>query len=131
MSSYSTPKDVQGYYLGIDFSKSDYLKTATIRKWIEEHSTATIDGQLRRKYTLPITNADDKISLKLLVEYFVVGKIDGIIRISGTEEEKEMTRNRNYSSKANKMLAAIMDGTIQFITSPKNTSPILYQQGSY
>ena len=134
MSKYSTPIDIQSYYLGLDFSASDYIKTAKVNSWIEEHSIQ-IDNSLRRRYSMPITNTNDLKMLKLLVEKFVVGRIDLILRNSSfiikSDEDKEYVRNRNYSKEANDMLTALMNGDIQLESGQKKVTPITYIKGNY
>lgn len=130
MSEYSTTKSIQGYYIGVDFSKSDYVTKSQVRSWVVEYSIK-IDNVLRRKYTIPITNSNDLILLKLLVEKFVVGKIDGIMRVSTSDEDKKYLRNRNYTKDAESMLLEIKTGVLLLETTVKSIAPIRYNQGTY
>lgn len=130
MPSYTTPKSIQGYYMGIDFTTSDFITQSEVKVWIEEHSIQ-IDNSLRRRYSLPINNANDLKMLKLLTEKFVVGRIDLILRNSANEDDQKYLRNRNYEKDAKQMLKDLVDGVIQLETSPKNLSPISYRKGSY
>lgn len=130
MADYTTPKSVEGYYMGLDFDNSDFITKSQVKSWITEFST-TVDSQLRRKYPLPITNKEDKVILQLLVEKFVVGKVDGIMRVSTTDEDKKYLRNRNMTKDANDMMADILSGKILLNTSPKNLAPMAYQKGNY
>jgi hypothetical protein len=127
--AYTKVDDIQGYYLGLDFSTSDIITYAKVKKWIEEASIS-IDISLRRKYTLPITDASDFTFLKLLTEKMVVGKIDPILRMSDDEEEKKFMRNRNYAKESRDELEGIMNGSLQLITSPKNLVPIKLVKGT-
>lgn len=128
--SYTTPKKIQGYYMGLDFDNSDYMTKAEIRNWIAEFA-AKINTSIKRKYNLPISDSDDLTILQMLNEKFVVGKIDGIMRVSTTDEDKKYLRNRNCTKEANDVLKDIMDGTLQLNTSPKSLAPIGYNKGNY
>lgn len=127
--SYTTPKAIQSYYLGIDFEKSDYMTKSEIRNWIAEFSVK-VDSSIRRIYSLPVSNANDLVILKMITEKFVVGKIDGIMRVSTTDEDKKYLRNRNCTKEANDLLQSLMNGSVQLETPPKSISPIGYQKGS-
>jgi len=68
MADYTTVAGVQAYYLGVVFSSTaDYLTDSIIGNFITEQS-AIIDLRIKKKYTLPITDAADKSYLKVLCE---------------------------------------------------------------
>lgn len=122
---YTTAEDVQKYYLGTVFEDSDYLKLETITQWIAEFSSE-IDMTLRRKYTLPISDASDLIFLKILCEEMVVGKADDVLRVSATDEEKEFLRFRGYTKKSTKKLENLMSGKLILAQPQKSLAPIKY-----
>lgn len=125
-SYYSKPTEVQAYYIGLDFTDAAYMQEARVKKWIQEASVQ-VDMYLRRKYVLPITDADDLVALKLLTEKYVVGKIDKIIRTTSSDEnEKEYIRDRNYSKEFQSDIQSLTDGEFQLVTPPKNLAPIRY-----
>lgn len=130
MSSYTTTKSIEGYYMGFDLDKSELVTKSEVKAWITEYSIL-IDTNLRRKYTLPISNVNDKVVLQLLVEKFVVGKLDGIMRQSASVEERKYLRNRELTKEANEMMADLISGKLQLETPPKNLAPIGYLQGNY
>jgi hypothetical protein len=130
MSTYTTAKNVQSYFMGVDFTTSDFITQADVKRWIEEDSI-NIDNSLRRKYTLPISNSNDLIFLKSLTEKFVVARIDSILRVSANEENSKFDRTRNYGKEAKETLKNLIDGVILLETSPKCLAPISYRQGSY
>jgi len=130
MMSYTTPKKIQGYYMGLDFDKSDYIVKSEVKAWIAEYA-ALINSSLKRKYNIPITNADDLLILQVINEKFVVGKIDGILRQNATDEEKKFIRDRNCTKDANDLMGKIISGEMLLNTSPKLLSPISYNQGDY
>ncbi len=128
--AYSKPTEVNSYYLGLNFDKSDFITSGRVKKWINEEA-AKIDMVLRRKYRLPITNEDDLLVLKVINEEFVVGKIDEIIRLNSDDEnEKKYIRNRNAKKDAQRKLDGLLDGSLQLVTSPKNLSPIKFIKGA-
>jgi len=128
--SYSTTKAIQSYYMGLDFDTADYINKTEVRNWITEFSII-VDNTIRRVYSLPISNQNDLVYLKLIVEKFVVGKIDAILRVSSTDEDKKYLRNRNYTKDANKMLSDLANGNVLLETGVKNIAPIGYLKGNY
>lgn len=131
MSAYTTYTDVQNYFMGLDFTDSDYLKDATVATWIDEFSTK-IDITIGRRYSLPISNSIDLVYLKQLCERLVVGQIDDLLRNNSDLEvnKKEFLRKRNYTKKAESELERLFSGMIQLNSSPKSLRPIRYKRGS-
>jgi hypothetical protein len=130
MPAYTTFKNIESYYMGLDFSASDIITTAKVKGWISDHSVQ-LDSIIRRRYNLPIVNTNDLILLKLITEKMVVGKIDTILRLSSNEEEQKYVRNRNYEVEAKNMLQDLIDGKTTLETAQKCLSPIKYQKGNY
>ena len=128
--SYTTAKKVQGYYMGLNFETSDYMTKTEVKAWIAENA-AIINASLKRKYNLPITNADDLLILQIINEKFVVGKIDGILRQKAKDDQKMFNRDRNCTKEANDLLAKIISGEMLLNTAPKLLAPISYNQGDY
>lgn len=128
MAPYTTTPDIQSYYLGAEFlSTSDYLTPTVIDRFIAEKSTI-IDFAIKKKYTLPITDANDLTFLKVLCEKLVVCQVDKILRQNSTPEESDFRRERGYCKKAKEMLDKILNGDIELNTPQKSFKPIKYNK---
>lgn len=128
---YTTKEDIESYYLeGLykDSEGNDNAITETeAAKFINEQ-TAFIDLVIGKKYILPITNANDKIYLKLVNDHLVVCEIDKIFRTWASDDESEFVRKRNSCKKAKEMLDKIMNGEIPLNATQKSFRAFKYNK---
>lgn len=128
MAGYTTVPSVQAYYLGVKFiATADYLTDTIIGNFIDEQS-AIIDLNIKKKYTLPITNSNDLLFLKVLCEKMVICKIDKILRQNANSEEEVFKRSRGYCKSSQEMLNKILNGEIELNTTQKSFKPINYNK---
>jgi hypothetical protein len=123
--AYCTVNDVERYYLGTDFgATSAYVTDVEVGEFIDEEAAA-MNLSLKKKYALPITDADDLTVLKSINAKLVVGIIDEIIREK--DPEGKLERSRSFRKEAMDTLKAIETGDITLMTSGKG-SPIKFNQ---
>lgn len=124
---YCTVQDLEGYFLNKSFKCGDYLTNGKADDFIIA-DTAIINASLRGRYTLPITNTNDLIILKIINEKMVVGTIDDIFREKS--EDGTFERGRNTRKEALDMLKQIKEGTLILESSGK-TSTIKFNTTNY
>lgn len=112
---YCMVSDVESYYLGKSFKFQDYLKNSEVETFIIQEA-AFINSILRKRYTLPFSDNDDLMLLKMINEKLVVGTIDDIFREKTADGEFE--RSRNYRKEALDWLLQVLNG--EFILSSAN-----------
>ena len=113
---YCTVQDIEGYYQAKTFDCDSYVDTQEMDSHIKTQSVL-INMVIKKKYTLPITDTDDQIFLKMLNEYLVIGIIDDIIR------EKDPTgtleRSRDYGKEGKSYLKMLAKGELVLDSSEK------------
>lgn len=122
MTAYCSVQDLESYFLGKEFKCGDYLTNGKADSFIYADA-AMIDAVLRSRYSLPITDTDDLVILKIINEKMVVGTIDDIFREKNSEGNFE--RGRNLRKDAMDMLKQIKDGDL-VLNSNKLTSVIKF-----
>ncbi len=108
--AYCTVQDLETYYLGKQFKCSDYLSNGKADLLISSNA-ALMDAMLKSKYSLPFTDTNDLLILKMINEGLVVGVIDDIFR-EKTEDGK-FERGRNTRKEAMDLLAKIVSGELE------------------
>lgn len=106
---YCTCQDLETYFLNKSFKCGDYLSTGKANDFIATDA-AIIDSALKTRYTLPLTNTNDLMILKMINEKMVVGTIDDIFREKG--EDGKFNRGRDTRKEALDYLKQIKDGTM-------------------
>ena len=106
---YCAVTDVEAYYNGVDFDSTTYVTETEVTAFITQE-TSFIDANLKRKYSLPISDSDDLNILKLICAKLVVGTIDEIIREKSPVEGQE--RGRNYRKEALNLLKDVSTGKL-------------------
>jgi len=124
MAKYTATTYIRAYYMGLGVN-SDYIIETDIQRFIDE-SSIKINLTLKKKYTLPFTDSDDLIYLKLICEKMVVCKIDKIMRANSTEGEEKFNRNRGYCKEAEEMLNDLLNGKITLTSVQKSYRGIKY-----
>ena len=104
---YCTVADVESYYNNVSFNDDGYVSGNECEAFIIQES-AFMDMYLRKRYSLPVTDATDLLVLKMICAKLVVGTIDEIIREKNPTDEEE--RGRNYRRDALKILDKIISG---------------------
>ena len=99
--------DIESYYQGKSFDCSSYVTSERINTFIITE-TAVINSTLRKRYSLPITNTEDLLILKMICEKLVVGTVDDIIQEK--DPEGNLERSRGYRKEAMDMLNKIAKG---------------------
>lgn len=128
MTDYTTVESVESHYLGAKFeASSDYLTDTIVGNFITEQSLV-IDFAIKKKYTLPITDADDLTYLKLVCDKMVVCKIDKILRQNAAPDEEAFRRNRGYCKQAKEMLDKILNGEIELEAPQSSFKSIKYNK---
>lgn len=128
MADYTDVASIQAYYLGVKFtSTSDYLTTVIIGNFITEQ-TNVINFVLKKKYTLPITDIDDLLYLKVVCDKMVVCKVDKILRQNANDEENIFDRSRGCEKAVKAMLDKILNGQIELNTPQISFKPIKYNK---
>lgn len=115
---YCVVEDIKAYYLGKTFSSSDYLTDTKVEALIAG-DYALINIKLKSKYSLPISDSNDLLFLKMINEMLTVGTIDDIFR-EKTEDGK-FNRQRNTRKEALDLLDSLMDGTLVLDGSSKDS----------
>jgi phage gp36-like protein len=106
---YCDISDIEAYYLNKTFKCDDYVSNKDVETFIVQDG-ALINALLRSKYTLPFTNNDDLLILKMLNEKMVVGTIDDIIREK--TEAGDFDRTRGMRKEALDWLKKISEGEL-------------------
>ena len=107
---YCDVTDIEAYYNNVEFDCSDsYISNSEIISFIRQE-TAFINANLRKKYSLPLTDTDDQLLAKMVCEKLVVGTIDEIIREKSPIEGQE--RGRNYRKEGLDLLKQLSKGEI-------------------
>ncbi len=104
---YCTIQDLEGYFLNKNFKCGDYLSSGKANDFIAT-DCAIINSALKTRYTLPLTNSDDLMILKMINEKMVVGTIDDIFREK--DESGKFNRGRDTRKEANDLLKQIKEG---------------------
>lgn len=119
--AYTTTDDILKYFEGLGYTDSEgsdnFISESEASQFIDEQ-TVIIDLKIAAKYTLPITNSNDLIYLKLACDKLVVCQIDKILRTYATDDESEFVRRRNYCKEAKNMLDDLISGEI-ILNSPQ------------
>ena len=127
--AYTTTNDILGYFNGLSYTDSEgnenNISEPEVSKFIDEQ-TVIIDLTIGKKYSLPVTNNDDLIYLKLVCDKLVVCQIDKILRTFAMDDESEFVRRRNYCKEAQEMLKAIIDDIVILNTQQKSFRAISY-----
>lgn len=116
--SYCSVQNVEAYFLGKKFGCDDYLTHDEVQEFIRQESL-TLDIQIKTRYSLPITNTNDLVILKMIVEKLVSGTVDDIMREKDKDAKFERTRNLRKEAKG--MIDMIMKGQLLLNTSRKNS----------
>lgn len=106
---YCTVTDILAYYLGKTFNSSDYLTDTKVDALIAG-DYSLINIKLKTRYSLPITDTNDLLFLKMINEMLTVGTIDDIFR-EKTEDGK-FNRQRNTRKEALDLLESLVKGTL-------------------
>lgn len=114
--TYCSVQDLESYFLNKSFKCGDYLSNGIAKGFILEDA-ALINGVLKTRYTLPITDADDLMILKSINERLTVGTIDDIFR--ERTEEGTFDRGRNTRKDAMETLTKIKTGELLLNTAGK------------
>lgn len=107
MGAYCTVQDLEAYYLNKNFKCGDYLTNGKAQSFIND-DYALINSALKVRYSLPITDTNDLIILKVLNAKMVVGTIDDIFR-EKTDDGK-FDRGRDTRKEALGILTQIKNG---------------------
>ncbi len=107
--TYCTIQDVEAYYLSKSFKCGDYIQPEEIDSFIVQDAIL-INARIKKKVTLPITEDNDLLLLKIINEKMVVGTIDGIVREKG--KDQKFDRQRNCRKEALALLDMIIKGEI-------------------
>ncbi len=108
--TYCTVQDVEAYYLSKSFKCGDYIEPEEIDSFIIQDATL-INARIKKKVSLPITDDNDLLLLKIINEKMVVGTIDGIVREKG--KDQKFDRQRNCRKEALELLNMIIKGEIE------------------
>lgn len=131
--AYTTADDILKYLNGIDYTDSEgadnIFSEADAIQFIDEQ-TSIIDLTIGKKYTLPITSANDLNYLKLVCDKLVICQVDKTRRAYAMDDESEFLRRRNYCKEAQEMIDKIMDGTIPLDADQKTFAGIKYNKSS-
>jgi hypothetical protein len=121
--AYTTADDILKYFNGLTYTDNEgidnNISSSDVSQFIDEQSVV-IDMKIKKKYELPITNANDLTYLKLVCDKLVVCQIDKTLRSYASEEDSNMTRRRNYCKEAKEMLDKLISGTIE-LAAPQKT----------
>ena len=121
---YCTTQDIEDYFLNKSFKCGDYLTNGKADGFIAADA-ALINSSLRVRYTIPITNTNDLMILKMINEKMVVGTIDDIFREK--KEDGAFDRGRSTRKEALVMLKQIKNGDL-ILESSGNTSTIKFNK---
>ena len=119
---YCSVQDIEAYYNNVKFDCNGYVDGDECNSFISQ-DTALINAYIKKKYSLPITDASDLLILQMICEMLVVGKIDDIIREKDPSETLE--RDRNYRKNGLKMIQEILKGDL-ILDGTKKTSVIKF-----
>ncbi len=106
---YCTVTDIEAYYLNKTFKCADWITNSEVETFINSES-ASIEAQISARYSFPITNKNDLMILKMIVEKFVVAIVDDIIR--DRDKEGRFTRQRDCRKEADALLKLILEGAL-------------------
>ncbi len=115
---YCSVQDLEAYYLGKTFKCGDYLTNGKAQELIATDA-AWINARLKTRYTLPFTDTNDLLILKMINEKMVVGTIDDVFREK--TEDGRFERGRNTRKEALDFLQAIVDGDVDLDGSAKDS----------
>lgn len=118
---YCDVTDVEAYFYGKKFDCDGWLTTQEVDNFISTQAQV-INTYLRSKYTLPLTNSNDLLFMKLINEYLVVAIIDGMDRIEQKAGDTTFIRPRNLGKKAEDWLAMIKCGKMRLESSGKGSN---------
>lgn len=106
---YCTTQDLEAYYLNKSFKCGDYLTNGKADSFIQD-DCALINAALKVRYSLPITDENDLVILRMLNAKMVVGTIDDIFR-EKTDDGK-FDRGRDTRKEALAFLTQIKNGDL-------------------
>lgn len=106
---YCTTQDLQAYYLNKSFKCGDYLDNGKADSFIQD-DYALINAALKVRYSLPITDDNDLVILRMINAKMVVGTIDDIFR-EKTDDGK-FDRGRDTRKEALGFLTQIKNGDL-------------------
>ena len=115
---YCTVSDVENYFLNKEFKSGGYLVNQEVQAFIAQE-TAVIDAVLKTRYSLPITDQDDLLILKMINEKLVAGTLDEILREK--DSEGKFDRGRNLRKEGQNWLDKILKGEIILDTTEKDS----------
>jgi hypothetical protein len=115
---YCETQDIEAYFQNKDFKFETFLTVDKVRSFIV-NETMFINLIIKRKHSLPITNPDDLIVLKMICEKLVVGTIDDIIREKNVDGD--YVRSRNLRKEALDFLDKIAIGEMTLNMSGKSS----------
>ena len=123
---YTTASEIEGYYNNKKFGASGdtYITAARVNSFIAQESVK-VDAILRKRYTLPIQDADDLLLIKRIVENCVVGIIDEIYR--KTDKDGKFVYQRNPKKEAMELLKKIETFEI-VLNSPAKASAMKFNK---
>jgi hypothetical protein len=78
----TTAEDVQGYFNNIRFSAATTVSLRQVEMWIDQ-GTAILYSYVGQRYNLPITDENDILILKGIVERYVVEHVNYILVRNG------------------------------------------------
>lgn len=106
---YCTTQDLETYYLNKSFKCGDYLTSGKAESFIQD-DYALINSALKVRYSLPITDTNDLIILRMINAKMVVGTIDDIFREK--TDDGRFDRGRDTRKEALLFLTQIKNGDL-------------------
>jgi len=129
--TYTTASDILKYFNGLSYTDSEgtdnNLSEADVDQFIAEQ-TVILNMKIAKKYTLPVTDADDLTYLKIICDKMVVCQIDKTLRAYAMDDESQYVRKRNYCKEAQEMIEGIMDGSVPLNSTQKSFVGLRYNK---
>ena len=120
MTDYCEVSDIEAWFPGIKFSSETKATLTWVGNLISRHS-ATIDGRLYAKYTVPITGSTALAIVQEICEFLVIADVDEVMN-TGIGRGTETSPAVDYRDLANKKLDKLESGELVLIDGSTSTS---------
>ena len=121
MAGYASVTDIESEFKGTTFGATDQVSSAEVLAWSDEFSRY-VDSIIFTRYSVPVTDANALLILKLIIKNFVSARIKRILNENKIVDDNGIrsTEADKLEKQANAMLKQIVSGEIELFDQSKS-----------